>query len=410
MRILWVKAGKILPVNTGGRIRSFNILKHLATRNEVIFLSYYGGSRDEEYERALETEFPQAVSFPAGASDGMLRQLLEYALRLPNRAPYAVSKFTDARVRRAIERIISTERPDVAVCDFLSASQNFPDPLPIASVLFQHNVEQSLWDRQATHERNPLRRMMFVVEAAKMRRYERAAVGRFHHVVAVSDHDRSLMASMTSPSHITVVPTGVDVAAYRAQAAVGQGTRNVMFLGSMDWEANVDGVEYFCEQIWPRVIALVPDAKFQVVGRSPSQRIRRLASDSVDIVGGVGDVIPYLRAAEVFVVPLRIGGGTRLKIYEAMAAERAIVSTGVGAEGLDAQHGRDIVIADQASAFADAVARLLQDARARQELGRAAGRTAARFDWSAVSLEFERALRRSTAEVPARSHGGREAV
>ena len=394
MRILWVKAGKILPVDTGGRIRSFNILRHLAARNETVFLSYYAGPKDERYERELLELFPHAITFPAGASDGTMARLLDYALRVTNPAPYAVSKFAAASVRRALLDTVASFRPDVAVCDFLSASLNFPDPLPVASVLFQHNVEHALWDRQARHEVNPLKKVAFSMEAAKMRRYERSTVARFDHVVAVSENDRALMAEMTDPSHLTVVPTGVDVAAYKSKADSGRG-HSVMFLGSMDWPANIDGVEFFCEEIWPRIVAAIPAAKFQVVGRNPPRRITRLASDSVEIVGGVKSVIPHLRESPVFVVPLRIGGGTRLKIYEAMAAERAIVSTTVGAEGLDFCDGTDLLIADDAPAFADSVIALLRDPARRLALGRAAGETAARFDWSAVALEFESVLRRA---------------
>ena len=394
MRILWVKAGKMLPVDTGGRIRSFNILRHLTARNETVFLSYYPGARDERYERELREIFPGAITFPAGAPHGRIAQMVHYALRLPRGAPYAVSKFTSRSVRRAILDIIGEFHPHVAVCDFLSASLNFPDPLPIPSVLFQHNVEHALWDRQAQHEANPLKRVVFTMEAAKMLRYERATVARFHHVIAVSEHDRTLMAMMTDPSLLTVVPTGVDVATYKSTAASGRG-HSVMFLGSMDWPANIDGVEFFCEQIWPHVVAAMPSARFQVVGRNPPRRIARLASNSVEIVGGVTSVIPHLREAPVFVVPLRIGGGTRLKIYEAMAAERAIVSTTVGAEGLDYRAGTDLLIADDATAFADSVIKLLRDPARRRQLGRAAGETASRFDWSAVSLEFETVLRRA---------------
>jgi glycosyltransferase involved in cell wall biosynthesis len=394
MRILWVKAGKILPVDTGGRIRSYNILRHLAARNDTVFLSYYPGARDERYERELTELFPGAITFPAGAPHGRAAQLLHYALRVPRAAPYAVSKFTAPSVRRAVLDIIGKFRPDVAVCDFLSASLNFPDPLPIPSVLFQHNVEHALWDRQARHEANPAKKVIYTMEAAKMRRYERATVARFHHVVAVSENDLALMSAMTDASHLTVVPTGVDVAAYKSNADSGRG-QSVMFLGSMDWPANIDGVEFFCEEIWPRVIAAIPDAKFQVVGRNPPRRITRLASDSVEIVGGVKSVIPHLRESPVFVVPLRIGGGTRLKIYEAMAAERAIVSTTVGAEGLDYREGTDLLIADDATSFADRVIELLRNPARRRALGRAAGETAARFDWSAVSLEFEVVLRRA---------------
>jgi polysaccharide biosynthesis protein PslH len=399
MKILWVKAGKILPVDTGGRIRSYNILRHLAARNEVTFLSYYPGERDEKYERELTERFPGAVSFNAGAPEGRIGLGLHYLSRLPAPAPYAVAKFTARSVQHRVSGIMERERPDVAVCDFLAASLNFPDPLPIPSVLFQHNVESALWDRQARHEKNPVRKLVYSIEAAKMRRYERATVARFPRVIAVSENDRELMSAMTDPSRITVVPTGVDTAAYRLDAAVGQENPNVMFLGSMDWPANIDGVELFCQEIWPRVVASVPDARFQVVGRNPPLRIQRLASNSVEIVGGVKSVLPYLEKAPVFVVPLRIGGGTRLKIYEAMAAQRAIVSTRVGAEGLDYTAGSDIVIADEPVRFADEVIRLLGDRSARVALGCAAGGTAARFDWSSVSCEFERVLEQSAEDA-----------
>ena len=403
MRILWVKAGKILPVDTGGRIRSYNILRHLAGRHDTVFLSYYPGARDLPYEQELRELFPGAITFPAGAPHGRIAQMLHYALRVPRAAPYAVSKFTSPSVQRAVLEIIDEFHPDVAVCDFLSASLNFPDPLPIPSVLFQHNVEHALWDRQARHEANPVRKAVFSMEAAKMRRYERATVARFDHVVAVSENDRTLMMQMTDASHLTVVPTGVDVAAYKSAAGSGRGQR-VMFLGSMDWPANIDGVEFFCEQIWPHVVAAMPSARFQVVGRNPPRRILRLASDSIEIVGGVTSVIPHLRDAPVFVVPLRIGGGTRLKIYEAMAAERAIVSTTVGAEGLDYRAGTDLLIADDATAFAGCVIGLLRDPARRRQLGRAAGETAARFDWSAVSMEFETVLRRAIEECSPRAN------
>ncbi|MEO8333648.1 MAG: glycosyltransferase [bacterium] len=394
MRILWVKAGKILPVDTGGRIRSFNILRHLAARNDTVFLSYYDGARDEAYERELEDVFPNAVTLVSGAPSGTPGQLVNYAMHLPHPAPYAVTKFSTGAVRRAVLDVIARHKPDVAVCDFLSASLNFPSPLPVPSVLFQHNVESALWDRQARHEANPAKKVAFTMEAAKMRRYERAAVDRFDHIVAVSENDAALMSAMTSASRITVVPTGVDVASYRT-AAGAFGSHNVMFLGSMDWPANIDGVEWFCEHVWPRVVAAVPDARFHVVGRNPPKRITRLASDSVEIVGGVKSVLPNLRAAPVFVVPLRIGGGTRLKIYEAMAAERAIVSTTVGAEGLDYTNGDDIIIADEAATFADEVIALLRDAERQRALGESAGRTAARFDWSEVAIAFEDVLRRA---------------
>src|SRR5437660_1044459 len=149
MRILWVKAGKLLPVDTGGKIRSFNILKKLARNNDLTTLSYYSGAKDSKYEEDLAKQLPGAHCLDTGAPEGGLSQALDYLRRLPNSAPYAVSKFTHPEVVRTLDEWLPSHRFDVAVCDFLSASLNFPERLPLPCVLFQHNVESSLWTRMA---------------------------------------------------------------------------------------------------------------------------------------------------------------------------------------------------------------------------------------------------------------------
>ena len=394
MKILWVKGGKLLPVDTGGKIRSYNILRHLARRHQTTLLSYYPGPRDEPYEHALEREFPGALALSIGGQDGMVGEVLQYVVHFPRAAPFSVTKFTADVVRRGIVSLLAERRPDVAVCDFLAPSLNFSRHMTVPTALFQHNVESGLWRRQAKYERNIAMRAIFAIEARKMFRYERSALTQFTHIIAVSEHDRTLMRAMAPDAQITVVPTGVDVGMYRrtSPAVVTQPT--VMFLGSMDWPANSDGVTYFCEQIWPRVVAAVPGATFRVVGRRPPARVQNLASDSVEIVGGVEDVTPYLHAATVFVVPLRIGGGTRLKIYEAMASGLPIVSTSVGAEGLDVTHQRDILLADDPIQFAADVIDLLTNHVRRQAMARAAETTATRFDWSVIADEFQAVLER----------------
>ncbi|MBI1765634.1 MAG: glycosyltransferase [Acidobacteria bacterium] len=390
MRILWVKAGKLLPVDTGGKIRSYNILKHLAARHELTLLSYYGGPRDMAYEQAIQAELPGTRAVHTGAAEG---NALDYLRRLPSPAPYAVSKFTDREVRRIVTVCLQEQRYDVAVCDFLSATLNFPAHAATPTVLFQHNVESILWQRQAKHEPNLLKRLAFKIEAAKMTRYEARAVGQFTHVIAVSDADRDLMKPMTEAARLSVVPTGVDLAQYRAAAASDSAAEPlVMFLGSMDWEANIDGVEYFHREIWPQVKQSVPNARFRVVGRNPHARIQRLAAAAVEVTGTVPSVLEHLRAAAVFVVPLRIGGGTRLKIYEAMALGKATVSTTIGAEGLDVNHGQDILLADDPASFAQSTIALLQDAALRQQLEQAAAAQAAKFDWPLIVDRFEEVL------------------
>jgi len=403
MKLLWVKAGKLLPVDTGGKIRSYNLLRHLAANHDVTLLSYYGGPHDPTYEAELTRHFPLAVTVRTGAPEGRpVLTAFHYARHLLSPAPYAVTKFTSPRVSRLIRTWFSERTFDVAVCDFLSASLNFPVTLSTPSVLFQHNVESVLWRRQAAHEPNPIARLAFMLEAAKMARYERATVRRFPHVIAVSERDRQAMTHMTDVSRLTVVPTGVDVERYRAAAGVEPARPLLMFLGSMDWEANIDAVDYFCREIWPAIRSAVPSARFRIVGRNPHPRVMKLASESVEVTGRVPSVVDHLREAAVFVVPLRVGGGTRLKIFEAMAAGKAVVSTAVGAEGLEVHDGRDVILADGPARFADAVIGLLQDPERRRRFESAASELAARFDWSVIARQFETILTKvAAARTPA---------
>lgn len=389
-----------MPVDTGGKIRSFNILRHLAREHEVTLLSYYGGRRDPEYEAAVAQRLPGAHTIYTAAPDGTLAQSLDYILRLPSAAPYAVKKFAHPQVRQEVAERLSDRSLDVAVCDFLSASLNFPDNPPAPVVLFQHNVETMLWQRMAQTEKSALRKLAYGIEARKMSAYECRALRRFQHVIAVSAHDRDAMLTLSSSSAspvsgcpITVVPTGVDTEQYQAAPSVSGNPPLIVFTGSMDWEPNIDAMEYFCHQIWPLVLAEYPDARFQIVGRTPHPRVQRLASATVEVTGTVPSVANHLRAATVVIVPLRIGGGTRLKIFEAMAMAKAMVSTSIGAEGLDVTHGRDLVIADDAQSFAAGILQFLRDPALRRSCEQNAAELAARYDWSQIARRFADVLR-----------------
>ena len=394
MKILWVKPGKLLPLDTGGKLRSYNILRQLDSGHELTYLSYYGGARDEQYERDIVDHLPGTLSMHTAAPDTTpVERYLDYLRRLPSRAPYAVSKFTARQVRETVSDWIRQQKFDVAVCDFLSSALNFPDHLATPSALFQHNVETVLWKRKAEFEVKTVDRIVSKIEYAKMVRFEPAQVRRFHHVIAVSEADRQAMSGMVDPSHISVVPTGVDLSKYEYDPQVEPNCPLVVYTGSMDWEANIDGVEFFCREIWPVVLRKVPNARFRIVGRDPHPRVKKLASDSVEVTGTVPSIVPHLREAAVFVVPLRIGGGTRIKIYEGMATGKATVATSVGAEGLDVQHGRDILLEDDPKAFAEAIVTLLKDPGMRRRYEAAAAATARKYDWSVIGQTFVGVLR-----------------
>ena len=394
MKILWVKPGKLLPLDSGGQLRTYNILRCLAAEHELTYLSYYAGSRDEAYEREVVQHLPGTVALHTGIPDdsGMARYL-DYLRRVTWRAPYAVSKFTDKKVRTQVTEWVRAKRFDVAVCDFLSSTLNFPAELSVPTALFQHNVESILWKRKAEMEIEWLERMVSKLEYAKMRRFEPEQVRRFHHVIAVSGADRDMMSAMTTPSRISVVPTGVDLKKFQYDPSARPPGLDVVFTGSMDWEPNIDGVEFFCKEVWPEVLKQVPNARFLIVGRSPNQRVKNLANDMVEVTGTVPSVVDYLRRATVFVVPLRIGGGTRIKIYEGMAMGKATVSTTIGAEGLDVTDGEDIVLADDPGSFAQAITVFLQDANLRRRFEAAAAATAGKYDWPVITRQFVEVLK-----------------
>ena len=211
-------------------------------------------------------------------------------------------------------------------------------------------------------------------------------------MIAVSEQDRAYMSKFMPAEKISVVPTGVNLDQYRPATGGQANEPLVMFTGTMNFEPNMDGVEYFCREIWPRVLKAVPNARFRIVGKEPVASVRRLASDTIEVTGTVPSVAEHLQQAWALVVPLRMGGGTRLKIYEGMAMGRAIVSTTIGAEGLDVRNGKDIILADQSETFADAVIALLQNSELRKRYELAAAEIVTQFGWASVADKFVEVL------------------
>ena len=393
MRILWVKAGRLLPVDTGGKIRSFNILKHLSQWNDLGLLSYYAGPRDEAYEEDLNRLFPGAIAMPVPLPrKSSLKGRWDYLKGLFVPLPYAVYKHTTADVRSHLGRLLVPGSVDIAICDFLAPSANFEPGCGVPVILFEHNVEALLWRRQAAHHRNGIASALYRLEAAKMLKYERSVIRSFDHIIAVSENDGQWFRDIVGPSRVSVVPTGVDTSIYHPDERPAPDGNLIVFSGSMDWGANADAVVHFCKAILPIVRHRIPEARFRIVGRAPGPAVRNLASQTVEVTGTVDSVVPHLRRAAVVVVPLRIGGGTRLKILEAMAMGKAVVSTNIGAEGLNLRDGSEIILADQPSDFAAAIVRLMQNERERHRLEQNAAALARNYVWDGVAAQFQRVL------------------
>ena len=382
MRLLWLKYGELLPPDTGGKLRSYHLLRALRTQLDLRMVSYVRPGVSPGYAAALADELPGArVLEIEGIARGILSAVFQSTV---HRTPLTVSRFTSSRVRSWLEREIAGARPDLLLCDFLMPSDSLPRDLRIPTVLFQHNVEASLWQRKAAAATGA-KAMLYRWEHRALARYEAAVLGRFDAILSVSPDDKRQFEAMSPGARVAVAETGVDIAAFVPPPGNVRSAVDVVFVGSMDWQPNIQGVQWFVETIWPDVVAACPDAVFHVVGRRPPAAIRRLESPQIRVTGDVASVRPHLNSAAVSVVPLLAGGGTRLKIYEAMAAGAPVLSTTVGAEGLDVVAGRDIVLADTPAMFSIALIELLRDARRRDALSTAGLQSVAAKDWTAVA-------------------------
>jgi glycosyltransferase involved in cell wall biosynthesis len=288
-------------------------------------------------------------------------------------------------VRRAV-----SAGTDVCVADFLVAEPNVRSAAPTPTILFEHNVEYMIWKRLHEVERRPLRRALLAVEWRKMRRYEARACRRARLTIAVSDADRALLSAGAPGADIRSIPTGVDTVYFHPNGT-GEKPAALVFTGSMDWHPNEDAILHFIATTLPEVRRQVPDVTLAVVGRNPSGYLQKIgAAAGVQVTGTVADVRPHMADASVYIVPLRIGGGTRLKIFEALAMGKAVVSTTVGAEGLPIVPGEHYLRADTPADFARSVVALLGDADRRRALGQAGRRLVeARYSWGQIARLFE---------------------
>ena len=390
MRILWVKVGGLWPLDTGGRLRSFNLLSELSQRHQVsVLTTHLPGEDPDELSRQLP-RCERVRSFPYAAPKWRDPRFPWVLLRSwLSRMPVDVWKHRVPELRRETERLLASGEVDLCIADFVFAAPNVPLAGPVPVLFFAHNVEYQILQRLAAMQEQPLRRLLLALEWRKMRAYEARVCREARLTIAVSPQDRALLQARAPGARVQDVPTGVDIEYFRPNGTPERPVE-LVFTGSMDWHPNEDAIRHFIDDILPVVRREVPAVTLTVVGRNPSEELRRAATQAgVKVTGTVRDVRPYIDAAAVYVVPLRIGVGTRLKVFEALSMGKAVVSTGVGVEGLPLAAGQHYLKADSPEAFASAVVTLLRDPSRRLALGSAGQRlTRDRYAWPQVAREF----------------------
>jgi polysaccharide biosynthesis protein PslH len=400
MRIVWIKVGGLWPLNTGGRLRSFHIVSELSRRNRLTVLTTHDPGETSQ-ELALQLPNCERVvsvpySIPKHTTPRFAKALVSSWF-----TPYPVDvwKCRVPELRRAASELMAVgDAFDVCVVDFLAAMSNIPARIRVPTVFFAHNVEHIIWKRLATIAGRSPRRPALELEWRKMRRIEARACESATLTVAVSENDAGLLRGMAPRATVRSIPTGVDTD-YFSPAGSDEIDATLVFTGAMDWYPNEDAVVDFITAILPRIRAAEPAVSIVVVGRNPTPRLRRLAAQAgVTVTGTVDDVRPHVARAAVYVVPLRIGGGTRLKIFEALAMSKAVVSTTIGVEGLPLLAGEHFLRADDPADFAGAVVTLLRDPVRRKSLG-AAGRHLVEefYAWPQVASAFEARCREAMA-------------
>ena len=391
MKILWVKTDFLHPTTRGGQIRTLEMLRQLHKHHEVHYVAFDDPANPEGLRRSVEYAahaYPVSHQLVSKSSPKFAAQL---AAGLFSKFPVAGMRYQSAAMREQIAHLTSQHDFDAKICDFLAPSINIDDMT--GWVLFQHNVETVIWERHAQSGRSSLHRAYFAQQARRMFNWERAVCRAASHVVAVSAVDEQIMRQRFGISETSSVSTGVDLE-YFERPTSARRSSDLVFLGSMDWMPNIDGTQWFLSEVLPLIRAQKPDVRLAIVGRNPPPSLTETRDASVSVTGTVPDVRPYLWESAVSIVPLRVGGGTRLKIFEAMAAGTPVVSTTVGAEGLPVKHGDTIRIADNASQFAAECLDLLQNANLRNTLAEnGLDLIQQNFSWAQVTRHFENTLR-----------------
>lgn len=400
MNVVTVSAYLPYPANSGGRIRTLNLLTRLARRHTITFVANRCSDPSESLAaRAFlkdhgmnVVEVEQAAVAPKKGPSFYLR----LAANLASKVPYSVASHISPAMETAVRSLASRKSVDLWQAEWAASIEAFKSIPGARKIVMAPNVETLIWERYAVNEPNPLKRWYIHQQASKFEQYERQTFAAAERVVTVTHDDAALVRERFGMSRVDVVDNGID-RAYFESVKPARDPRKILFLGSLDWRPNLDAIGLLLDDIFPKVLEAVPDATLDIVGRGPSESLRKRiqATPSALLHADVADIRPYLAESGSMVVPLRIGGGSRLKILEALATGLPVISTTVGAEGLELRDGHEIEIADTPEAIAQGLVRSIREPQRAAEIA-AKGRALVldRYDWDHLADALERSWER----------------
>lgn len=387
MRILTITNQIPYPPISGAPLRTYNMLRRFAGDSEV-YLAAFSATEEQREGVSHLLEFCREVVTVKHKSLKQAMHLGELIKCAFQGEPLELRLAYSEEFAKEIQRL--TDRVDFDIVQIEHGSMGMylealPAHLRKSTIWLLHDIDFDKFAQIARTERRKITKIRYLVHAAMMRRWQPRIAGQFRLCVTMSEDDRQLLLSHNSDLEVVVSPNGVDTNHYNQLLEEGDGTE-VLFIGNMSYQPNVDAAIYFCGEVLPLIRKTLPEIKVWIVGINPDESVKRLEGGGVFVTGRVPDVVPYYQRSKVCVVPLRAGSGTRLKILEAMALGRPVVSTSIGCEGLDGTDGEQLLIADDKVQFANQVVRLLTDKQLRMTLAKKARAFVMKsYDWDVIA-------------------------
>lgn len=393
------------PLLSGKRIRTYQLLRHLSKSNRITFLCHKNADPNErrlasrEFERlGIKVEFLKRSLPPQTLSMPKLRLFWELLRNLPSPLPYFVQKQVSGELGGRLAAIVERDDVDLVHFEWTPYAAGMVSRVRKPWVIDAHNVESLIWRRYFEVEENWGKKAFIHDQWKKTLRFERRMLENASHTVFVSQPDQEIARVQLGCKSSSVVDNGVDVTAYEfSERHAAEGT-NFLFLGSLDWRPNVDAVNYLLNEIWPSVVERFPDARLNIVGRNPNQALanRILVEANCALHANAPEVKPFLASAAAMVVPLRIGGGSRLKVLEAAAAGLPVISSRIGVEGLELEEGSHYILADTSEQMVTSMRAVCQPDRIVKlmEMTKAARSVVEnRYEWSFLARKLEHVWR-----------------
>lgn len=407
MKILLITHLLPYPPTGGCSLRNFNLIKECSKNNDLYLITFYRKIHlkgDTSLEKAIDKMKEYCKEVHVFEIPSERSKLLWYILLIFNSftpTPYSAWIYKSSKMIRFVKQFVNNNKIDVielGEIGLFNYAGLFPD---LPKVLVHHNIESQLLFRRSKAEKNILAKLYLFIQAVKLKRFEFRACKDIEYHTTVSANDMNTLKAINPNVKVEVVSNGVDVDYFRPDNIKVE-DNSLIFIGGMSWLPNYDAMIYFKDQIWPLLKKEIPDIKITIIGKNPAKDLIDFShSDKMfQVTGFVDDIRTHMSKAAVYIVPIRIGGGTRLKILDAMSSGKAIVSMSIGCEGIDIKDRFDIYIADKPEDFANDVIELLRDKNKRELLGKNARETATnKYSWGKISPILESVYQKTVVRI-----------